>query len=78
MAAIVLEGAERVPVRYADWDAWRDDLAATEPGVPLIMPGTRSCALCWGSGRIHRQAANGEGLVPSVCEDCGGGGLVLA
>jgi len=76
MAAIVLEGMERIPVRYEDWDAWRAELA--EPGlpVPLIAPGTRSCAICWGSGRVHEQARNGEGLVPRACWGCGGGGLV--
>jgi len=78
MAAIVLEGRKRVPVRYSDWGAWRDELAALDAPIPLVPPGTRSCALCWGAGRVHHQARNGEGLVPSPCPDCGGGGLVPA
>ena len=78
MPAIVLEGKERVPVRYDDWGAWREELTAPDAAAPLVVPGTRSCALCWGAGRIHHQARNGEGLVPAPCRACGGGGLVIA
>ena len=77
MAAIVAEGIERVLVRYDDWTAWREDVAQRAGPPPLIAPDTHSCGMCWGSGRIHEAAPNGEGLVPRVCDCCGGGGLVL-
>ena len=58
--------------------AWEDDVATPVAPAPLIAPETASCARCWGQGRHFSPARNGEGLVPSLCEDCGGGGLVLA
>jgi hypothetical protein len=74
MAAIVLEGVERIPVRYEGWTEWRTQIPL-EP-LPLIAPGTGFCAMCWGSGHIHREAANGEGLVPQQCLTCRGSGVV--
>jgi hypothetical protein len=76
MAAIVLEGAERIPVRYEDWGEWRTELAVTAKRLPLIAPGTCFCAMCWGAGRVLRQAANGEGLVPLRCATCAGSGVI--
>jgi hypothetical protein len=34
--------------------------------------------MCWGSGRIHEPAANGEGLIPVACAVCDGWGTVGA
>ncbi len=76
MAAIVLEGLERVPVRYEGWSEWRLELLTPLAPPPLIAPGTGFCAMCWGSGRIHFEAANGEGLVPERCLTCRGSGVV--
>lgn len=65
-------------VAWPTWGDWREDRrrdAEVEP-VPLIPAGVSFCASCWGQGRIHRQARNGEGLVPTACGTCGGTGLV--
>ena len=76
MAAIVLQGVERIPVRYESWPEWRDELLTPLEPMPLIAPGTGFCAMCWGSGQIHSEAANGEGLVPHRCLTCHGSGVV--
>jgi hypothetical protein len=78
MAAIVLEGSPPIPVRYETWTEWREMRPATAlPPLPLIPAGARSCATCWGAGRIHEPAPNGEGLVPRRCGGCLGSGLVV-
>lgn len=76
MAAIVIEGSERIPVRYEGWSEWRVELLTPLAPPPLIAPGTGFCAMCWGSGHIHSEAANGEGLVPQQCLTCRGSGVV--
>jgi hypothetical protein len=76
MAAIVLEGVERIPVRYEGWPEWRVELLTPRDPIPLIAPGTGFCAMCWGSGHIHHEAMNGEGLVPRQCLTCRGSGVV--
>lgn len=76
MAAIVFLGSPAVPVRYESWEEWRRDITHPLPSAPLIAPETASCARCWGQGRHLEQARNGEGLVPVVCPDCAGSGLI--
>lgn len=76
MAAIVMEGFERIPVRYEGWTEWRIELLSPLEPPPLIASGTGFCAMCWGSGHIHSEAANGEGLVPLRCGTCRGSGVV--
>jgi hypothetical protein len=65
-------------VAYENWDSWRDERRAvsTQPPPPLVPQGVSFCAQCWGQGRIHRPARNGEGLIPTACGTCGGTGLV--
>jgi hypothetical protein len=77
MAAIVFFGSPAVPVRYDNWEEWRRDVTSPVAPAPLIAPKTSSCARCWGQGRHFSPARNGEGLVPVVCPDCGGSGLVV-
>jgi hypothetical protein len=77
MATIVLAGSPPMLVRYESWDAWRADVLHPLPPAPLIAPGTGSCPLCWGQGRLWEAARNGEGLVPHDCSPCTGSGLVL-
>lgn len=48
--------------------------AVVEPTDTRLVP--EFCAVCWGAGRIFYEAANGEGLIPVPCAECGGKGAV--
>lgn len=65
-------------VAYTSWVDWREDRRreVAPPPAPLLPAGRGFCAVCWGQGRIHAPARNGEGLVPSPCRTCGGTGIV--
>ncbi|MFN8123770.1 MAG: hypothetical protein U0237_15230 [Thermoleophilia bacterium] len=54
----------------------RSPVVPPAPPPRRPVPATSFCAMCWGAGRIHVQARNGEGLVPVTCRACGGGGTV--
>lgn len=73
---------------YVGWRHWRAsrELAADADSVnvtpgPSPPTGGRPvdaafCPCCWANGRILSPAANGEGLVPLVCDACAGTGRV--
>lgn len=78
-AITVREGSDRMLVGYADWEAWRRERGQPSLPSPRLVPaGAVFCAMCWGSGRIHEAAANGEGLIPVACATCDGWGTVSA
>lgn len=64
---------DQFPVMYDDWDHWRRYRGIAD--MPeLSLPPASFCGLCWGQGRIHEAARNGEGYVPRECEACHGSG----
>lgn len=65
-------------VAWTSWVDWREERRreTAVPPAPLVPEGVSFCAACWGQGRIHSPARNGEGLVPVRCGTCGGSGMV--
>ena len=79
MCIIVSEGSAPVLVRYTTWREWRSERTRQPlPPAPLAPAGVCFCGMCWGAGRIHEPARNGEGLIPVRCAACAGAGVVGA
>lgn len=77
MAALVIENS--IPVRYESWRDWRAQKvreARERASRPLVEPDTIPCPTCWGQRRVWTPAANGEGLIPTICHPCLGTGRV--
>ena len=76
MSMIIQEGSPPLPVVYGTWLEWRDTQRHALRPPPLMPDRAEFCALCWGQGRIHEAAGNGEGLIPTPCPGCEGAGVV--
>jgi hypothetical protein len=71
---IVREDGHGEPIAWVSWSAWRR--GRRDPWSVWVRPIEAPCAWCWGQRKILEPGP--LGLIPVVCEDCGGTGMRAA